>query len=183
MKKKILFVAIVILVAFSPSLKAQSSATLSDNPAKVLLIIPMGISKDLYDLNFGAVTLVTKTDGKMILSTDGSREPSGGINTSAIKPIATNPTFSVTGSKNLGYTVTLPSFFTVSGKEVPTSTMKIDALTVKFNGFNEISAVGATSVLDKDGNDSFKVGGTLNVTADNGGGEYEGIFPVTVDYN
>jgi len=172
-----------MMAAFSTSAKAQSSATLTDNSAKVLLIIPMGISKGLSDLNFGAITILTKANGSIVLSTDGSREPSGGVTTSAIKPFATNPTFSVTGSKNLGYILSVPTSFTVKGKDVPTSTMTIDALTVSFNGTDEIQANGATSVLDIDGKGTFKVGGTLKVTSDNGGGEYEGIFPVTVDYN
>ena len=49
--------------------------------------------------------------------------------------------------------------------------------------FNGASSDATTSTLDASGNDSFTVGATLTVKANQLGGIYAGTFDVSVDYN
>lgn len=78
--------------------------------------------------------------------------------------------FNVTGEPSQGYAITLPSSATLTG---PSATMTVDSF---------IHDAGGTPTLSG-GSDSFNVGATLHVGANQAAGTYSGTFAVTVSYN
>jgi len=182
MKKIILFAAVVLMAGFSTTAMAADVTSKSLTvDAGAQLIVPMTLVQGT-PLHFGTINLLAGAAGTVILNTAGVRSFTG-VAESLVIPHATNATFTVGGTKNETYALTLPETITVTESGVGATTMTISALTVKFGTAAEKTAVAATSVLSDTGADSFIVGGTLTVTVAQAGGIYAGTFPVTVDYN
>ena len=140
----------------------------SDNAnADAEIVAPIGIS-NTAGLNFGRVS-PSGVAGTVVLDTAGSRTPTnvslltGGTVSAA--------TFAVTGSASETYTITLPASATITSGA---NNMTVDTFTHN---------AGGSPALDGTGNDSFNVGATLNVGANQAAGSYTGTFSVTVDYN
>ena len=182
MKKLLLsFATIVIIVAFSANLTAQTSDT-ENTAAGAVLITAMGIT-ETAPMHFGSNVLLDATGGTVVLpSNSTTRSYTGQVATSAATPIATNAAYSVTGTGLETYALTLPTTTTVTHTSVSsgTYTMDITLMTARFNG---AGSDAITSTLASDGTDSFTLGGTLTVQAAQVGGIYAGTFDVTVDYN
>ncbi|MCB0520001.1 MAG: DUF4402 domain-containing protein [Saprospiraceae bacterium] len=160
---------------------AQTSAT-ETTDAGAVLIVAMTLT-ETSPLHFGSNVLTSSAGGTVVLpSNSTTRTYTGGVATSAATPVATNAAYDVTGTALETYALTLPTSTTVTHTSVGTgvNTMTITLMTARFNG---ASADAVTSTLDADGLDSFTLGGTLNVGANQVGGVYAGTFDVTVDYN
>ncbi len=182
MRKLILLTAVALLVVVSSKSFAQTSATATGTSAGAVLIKPMTISKTA-DLHFGSINVLTGVAGTVTLpSNSTTRSFSGGVVASTISPTATNAAFSITGTQNEGYALTIPASITVTETIGSTATMIIDALSVRFaNESGDTSSY--TSQLSGTGTSGFTLGGTLNVGASQVTGIYAGSFDVTVDYN
>lgn len=183
-KKLLTSAAIVMMTAFSTAVMAQTDAS-ETTDAGTTLIVPMTITED-SPLHFGNIVLPDATGGTVELSTANARSFTGtGVSASPIGPTSTNAAYSVTGTYNKTYALTLPATITLTETIASTGvrTMDISALTVLFSGGVEQTGVGATSTLSATGTDSFAIGGTLTVAALQIAGIYEGTFPVSVDYN
>jgi hypothetical protein len=182
MKKLILgILSIVLIASFSINGVAQTSATENTN-AGAVLIVAMGIT-ETAQMHFGTNVLTDALGGTVVLpSNSTTRSYTGGVATSAATPVASNAAYSVTGTANEGYAITLPASTTVTHTTVGTGviTMTITAMTARFNG---AGSDAITSTLATDGTDSFTLGGTLTVQANQVGGIYAGTFDVIIDYN
>ncbi|WP_181919332.1 DUF4402 domain-containing protein [Alkalilimnicola ehrlichii] len=80
------------------------------------------------------------------------------------------PTFHVEGEPEYAYTITFEEDVTIDHVTDPES--------MAINDFTH----NATETLDTEGEESFEVGATLNVAANQATGTYEGTFDVTVAY-
>lgn len=164
MKNKI-FTLAILMTGFSAASFAQSSATAT---ATATLVTPIAISKTV-DMNFGTVA-ASATSGTVVLGTDNSVSPTGGVTLPGGTPTAAQ--FSVTGEGTSSFSISLPASITlVSGS---------DNLTV--DGFS--STPETTGALTA-GAATVKVGATLNVPANAPSGTYTNTtdLTVTVNYN
>lgn len=180
MKKLLmLLTALGMIVGFTTSVMAQTSATVTATAAGAKLIVPMTITQTA-PLHFGTITLFTGAGGTCLLPSNSTvRVFDGGLKASTVAPLATNAAYNVTGTKNVTYALNLPVTITVT-ETTSSATMIISSLTAHFNA---PSADAFVSTLSATGTDSFTVGGTLTVPASQAGGIYAGTFSVSVDYN
>lgn len=182
MKKLVLkFLAITMIVGFSANLLAQTSAT-ETTTAGAVLITAMTIT-ETAPMHFGSNVLTNAMGGTVVLpSNSTTRTYTGGVATSAATPVATNAAYNVTGTGLETYAITLPASTTVTHTSIAVgvNTMDITLMTARFNG---APADATTSTLSATGTDSFTLGGTLTVNANQIDGVYNGTFDVTVDYN
>ena len=148
---------------------AQSNET-TDVSAKILA--PISIS-ETRSMHFGTITSGT-TSGSCILAPAGTRTASGGIVLSSSTPTAASAAYSVAGNASMTYAITLPSSaVTVTNASASTQTMTVNAFT----------SSKATGTLSASGTDTFTVGATLAVSANQGAGTYSCTFQVSVAYN
>lgn len=173
---KILFAVIVMVAGFSAKMNAQAT---ENTAAAAQIVTPIAIS-ETSPLHFGTMAVLAGTGGTAVLSTQGVRTQSGGVNLSVQTPSASNAAYNVSGAVNTAYGITLPASITVTETVSSTATMIINNLLAR-----TISAGvdGLTGTLSAGGTDSFTVGGTLNVAAGQVTGLYTGSFDVTVAYN
>jgi hypothetical protein len=169
----ILFSAIVLMTGFSVNLLAQAT---ENTEAAANIVIPIAITEDA-SLHFGTMAVLVGTGGTCVLSTEGDRSRTGGVNLSIQEPEAANAAFSVSGEALTTYVITLPATITVSYN---TNSMTIGTLLARTTS---AGADGLTGTLDGIGEDAFTVGGTLTVAAGQVPGLYTGTFDVTVAYN
>lgn len=176
--KRVLFIfATIILVAlFSTKSFAQVTET-TDAGAKILTVLTIS---ETMDLHFGTMGVLTGTGGTCILATDGTRTQTGGVNLSSLAPLHRNAEYLVTGEANYQYAITLPATITITHSN-NINTMSIGNLLAKCASASANGLIGTLDALT--GEDTFKVGGTLNVTAGQYPGVYTGTFDVTVAYN
>tara|TARA_R110001583_G_scaffold112949_2_gene263256 strand:- start:579 stop:1127 length:549 start_codon:yes stop_codon:yes gene_type:complete len=182
MKKQLLsLVAIFMIAGISSNLMAQTIATEPTNVGAVL-IEAMTLT-ETAPMHFGSTVLTDALGGTIVLpSNSTTRVYTGGLATSPATPVATNAAYNVTGTGLETYAVTLPATTTLTHTTVSTGvfTMNVTAMTARFNG---AGADATTSTLAAAGTDSFTLGGTLTVQANQVGGIYTGTFNVSVDYN
>jgi hypothetical protein len=180
MTKNTLFI-IVLLTGFTINLNAQSSASTNTN-ANAKLLKAMTIAQT-NPLNFGSNLLTSSAGGTVVLPSDSNtRAYTGGVATSAIGPVATNATYTVTGTALETYALTLPSTTTVTNVTSGDGLRSMD-ITSMLARFNTEESDATTSTIASDGTDNFSIGGTLTVGADQIAGVYSGTFTVSVDYN
>jgi hypothetical protein len=177
----ITLVAIILFVGFASRVAAQTSASESTN-AGAVLIVAMTVT-ETAPLHFGSIVLTTTAGGTVQLpSNSTTRVFTGGVATSPATPTATNAAYNVTGTGLETYALTLPASTTVTHTSVGTgvNTMTITLMKARFNG---AGSDAVTSTLAANGTDSFTLGGTLTVQADQVGGIYAGTFNISIDYN
>lgn len=163
---KFLFAASV-MVAFSASINAQTSAT-TNGTAAAVIIAPITLTAGT-NLHFG---VAYNTGGTVIISTAGVR--SGTCAVSAAAPVHSAGTFTVTGERELTYLTTVPAgTITISNGG---STMNVTTFTHNATGTIPGVAPGT-------GSETFSVGATLTVGVGQASGTYTGTYPVTVQYN
>lgn len=177
MKKTIfIFAAIVMVAGFSTKLLAQAT---ENTTAGAVIITPISIA-ETSPLHFGVMAVLAGTPGTCVLTTQGVRSATGGVNLSAQAPLATNAAYDVSGQASTTYAITLPATITVTETVGSVATMTIGTLLARTAS---AGADGLTGTLDGLGADSFTVGGTLTVAAAQLAGTYAGTFDVTVAYN
>jgi len=134
MKKIILFVAAVMMAGFSTTAMAQTSATVTGTAAGASLIIPLKIAQNAT-LNFGSITLLDATGGTVLLPSDNiTCTYNGGVAYSAVGAKPLNAAYTVTGTMNSTYAVTLPGTITVKETTKSVATMTIGSLKAHFAG-------------------------------------------------
>ncbi|MGO4822583.1 MULTISPECIES: DUF4402 domain-containing protein [unclassified Flavobacterium] len=187
--KKITIIAILAIAAFSNNANAQTdtkATTTTDAKAKLIKVMSLS-NTNAKGLDFGTIVLTDGTAGTVTLKTDGSRVYTGSA-AQAAAGATQEPqvaSYTVSGTPNETYAVTLPSQIDISTTTSATAggtvtTMKIDNLKARFNG---ASADATSSKLSTSGADSFVVGGILNIAATQNPGVYTGTYDVAVNYN
>ncbi len=132
------------------------------------LLAPISISSTA-NLNFGTM-VPTGTDGTVTVTPAGVRTS---VNVDLFGGTPAAASFDVTGDPGANYSITLPSSATLTSGG--------DTMTVgPAPPFTDDA--GATPTL-VGGSDTFNVGATLNVGANQAAGTYSGTFDVTVNYN
>jgi len=170
MKKVVLiFASLLVIVAVSNTVKAQTPASTATATASAQIIQPLVITK-VTDLAFGNIASGTAA-GTVVIDTESNRMGDGGITLITAGSVSNAANFSITGYAEATFTIELPTSIVIasSGNE-----MTVD---------NFVSSLGETSTLDELGAADLYVGATLNVEANQAPGLYEGTFDVTVAYN
>ena len=157
---RIAVTAIAALVAI-PSYAADVSSS-----AGADIIAPLQITNSAA-LYFGTIAPSLTTADQVVVTSSGTR--SCGSELTCVTADHTAAGFSVTGEADYVYNITLPTSISISNGGG--GSMTVDT----FTG----SKASGTLVS---GSDTFNVGGTLSVTANQPTGEYTGTFSVTVEY-
>ena len=161
------FTLSVAIFAFSTISFGQNDAT-GTAQASANIVTPISITKNI-DLNFGNIA-ASGSAFTVKLSTAGERTSTGGAGTlPSVNGTVTAAEFTAAGLSGATYAVTLPSTITITAGT--TNNMTVD---------NFVSS--STNILT-DGSETFKVGATLYVGANQVAGAYTGNFNVTVNYN
>jgi hypothetical protein len=161
---KTLFAA-VALAAVSLSAGAANAASVEVG-AGAKIIAPLQIAKKT-DLYFGTIAPSLDSADKVVVGFDGSRKCGPAL--TCLTADHTAAIFAVSGEMDAAYTVSLPGSIKIANANG-------DAMQVSdFSG-------SKTSGTLFGGNDSFSVGGTLEVAANQAAGQYTGSFTVAVEY-
>jgi hypothetical protein len=168
MKNLIILIALLLVVGFSTNAFAQATATASTTAT---IVTPIGISKAV-DMNFGNIA-TNGAVGTVVLSTSGTRTPSGGVTLPATAGTVTAASFSVTGSGTYTYTISLPA-----------SPITLAGTTAGVTAGTFVSNPAATGALTA-GAQTVLVGATLNLPVSVVAGSYTNAagLTVTVNYN
>ena len=162
------FTLSVAIFAFSTISFGQANNATGTAQASANIVTPISITKNI-DLNFGNIA-ASGSAFTVELSTAGERTSTGGAGTlPSVNGTVTAAEFTAAGLSGATYAVTLPSTITITAGT--TNNMTVD---------NFVS--NSTNILT-DGSETFKVGATLNVGANQVAGAYTGNFNVTVNYN
>lgn len=175
MKTKNLFLlgCIGIAMLIPGKMLSQNSQTTT---GYIKIITPITLAKDA-DMNFGVMS-GGATGGTCVLGTDASRTPTGNVKLSTGSPVAAAGAFTVAGNAGSTYAITLPASFTVV--DGSSNSMTVNQLTARPAGAGSDITTGT---LTGGGTQVFTVGGTITINPGQVGGEYQGDFVVSVDYN
>ena len=178
MKKVItLFAAVVMIASFSNTVFAQVT---DHATASATIVTPIAITKTA-EMNFGTVAVQSTTGGTVIMTPAGVRTlgGAGGVTlpTNATLNIApTGASFTVTGTADYIYAITLPTALQPLTIKSGGNTMQVSAFT---------STPSTTGILTG-GTQTLIVGATLTLAAGQAAGTYISAnsgFNVTVNYN
>jgi len=169
--------AIVMVVAFTTKVMAQVT---ENTAAGAKILTALSIAENI-PMHFGTMGVSAGTGGTCIVSTAGVRSQTAGVTLSALAPLFSLATYTVTGEPLYTYAITLPSTITVT-KTAGVETMTIGTLLAKSTSGTE-SHTATGTLIAVAGTESFTVGGTLTVAAAQVAGVYAGTFDVTVAYN
>jgi len=187
MKKSILIIgAIIMMAGFSTRAMAQSGTPSSaSNTAGAILIVPLKLLTT-HALNFGTLNMGTGLAGTCTLATDGTTSYTDGVTNSQFKSAPANATYTVAGTYNMTYALTVDPSILLNAASGLTGakTMTINNLMVSFtNNPGPFAVATSHSTLSPLGVDAFIIGGTLNVGAAQASGAYTGSFNASVEYN
>lgn len=158
-------IQLLAAVAAAAALAAPTYAVTADSSAGAEIVAPLQISNTTA-LYFGTIAPSLTSADTVVVAANGAK--SCGAELTCLTEDHTAAAFAVTGEADLSYGITLPTSVSISNG---TQSMTVNA----FSG----SQTSGTLVS---GNDTFTVGGTLNVAANQAAGEYTGTFTVTVEY-
>src|SRR6201986_437251 len=141
-----------IFIAGATSSFAQATATAS---AAATIITPITITKTA-DMNFGNVAVSATIAGTAVLAPAGTRTTggAGGVTLPATTGAVSAADFTVAGTPDYTYSITLPSTTTIT--DGSGNNMTVDGFT---------SSPSATGVLSSGGSQDLTVGATLTVAA------------------
>jgi hypothetical protein len=155
--------ALVILLIPANSFAASAVATVNVTVARFLSIT------NTSALEFGTVS-ASATAGSVVVDANGMRFTSGGIR---INPsgLFTPAKFIIEGKPDASFSISLPS--TVELRDGSGNTIHVD----KFEASNQ------TGNLDSNGALEVKVGGKINLDANQKSGDYSGVMIVELNYS
>ncbi|MEE4205642.1 MAG: DUF4402 domain-containing protein [Erythrobacter sp.] len=154
-------VALIALTAGMPALAADA-----EGEAGAYIVAPLEIER-VNDLYFGAIAASATQSDKVVVAPDGSRQCGPAL--TCLTADHTAAEFGVTGESSAFYTIDLPNEITIASSTG--ATMKVLEVTGSKSEGQLLS-----------GQDSFTVGGTLEVGAQQEPGLYTGAFTVAVEY-
>lgn len=166
---KIFAAAIVLISANNAFGQSTAQAT-----ATATIVTPISIQKDV-NMSFGNIAVQTATGGTVVLSPAGTRTKTGGVTLPAVEGTVAAASFTVSGTANYTYAITLPSTAVKLTRQSGTEFMNATSFTC---------SPSATGQLSSTGQQTLTVGATLTVAAAQAAGVYtSGNFDVTVNYN
>jgi hypothetical protein len=162
MNKMFAVATVLASLAAATSANAQSA----DAGAGAKIIAPLEIS-NVTDLYFGTIAPSTSVADTVTVLADGSRKCGPAL--TCLTADHTAAAFAVTGEADAFYTISLPGEIKIVNENG--TAMRV----ADFNG----SKTGGQLLS---GEDSFTVGGTLDVGVRQEAGKYTGSFTVAVEY-
>jgi Domain of unknown function (DUF4402) len=176
-----------VLLLVGPAAFAQSSATASAVPATARIYAPITLTVANYHggtgLSFGDIIAGASAGSVRLDPLADVRTPVGvTLPATSTMPVH-SAQFTVGGTASAAYAITsLPTTVTLSSG---TNTMTASNFMVSVNGAPSVPATpNPTGILGAvSANQSFTVGATLAVGANQLSGDYSGTFAVTVAYN
>jgi hypothetical protein len=171
------FVMTFWLFSGSLSVLIAQSAVLSSSAAKIGTELSLVQTSSLH---FGTMTRPSAAVNVTVSTANiRSASSSSAITLLPQAPVSSNAAYTVYGSKNAHYIVTLPSNNVVTISNGSNS-MFVNNFTV----FTTNNGTGsATGKLNLTGSDTFKVGATLMLNSAQPAGVYYGTFTVSVAYD
>jgi hypothetical protein len=166
---RVLVASISILTSLlaAKSLSAGSSATAG---ATAVVLAPVAV-RPMADLRFGAFSV--NASGEVVIAAGGARAATSGVVLSMTDG-GQAAAFTVEGTPNVTFSITLPSEVVISHEEDSTHAMTVDALT---------SSPAESGTLSAEGGQIVHVGGTLSVPQAPKPGRYSGSFAVVIEYD
>lgn len=170
-KLAIVFIGLFLMTFAFQSVNAQYDASATSS-ADATIISPINIEKGA-DLSFGNI-IASGTPGTVTVDNADARTQTGGATFPSVPGIISSAEFTVTGLSGSAYSITLPAdnAITLIGPG-GAGTDEMDLTDFTHN---------ATETLTG-GTETFKVGATLQVGADENAGAYTATFDVIVNYN
>lgn len=162
MNKMLAAATVLASLAAATSAQAQSA----DAGAGAKIVAPLEIS-NVTDLYFGTIAPSTTVADKVVVGADGSRKCGPAL--TCLTADHTAAAFAVTGEADAFYTISLPGQIKIVNENG-------NAMLV-----SDFTGSKANGQLLK-GEDSFTVGGTLDVGVRQEAGKYTGSFTVAVEY-
>ena len=166
---KLLLTAGAVALSASFFSTVVTAATATGN-ASATVLTPLTITADVAnEMDFGDVSGDATDPTTVVLTTGGTTSSGDGANAGGA-PSAGN--FDVTGPGGLNYNITLPvnGVVTLTG---PGTAMSVDGFTDSLGGASSLTAAGT---------DTFDVGATLTINANQTVGAYTGTYIVEVNY-
>ena len=157
----------IAVTGFGAGLSSNALAADADFVASANIQAAIAIAKD-NDLDFGDIVPGGSADS-VAVDTSGTRNCGAALTCLGTVQAAQ---FSVSGTSGATYVLTLPGAANIQNA---------GGDQMQVNSFVS-SLAGPTGTLDGGGNDSFTVGATLDVGANQAIGAYSGTFQVTVEY-
>jgi Mat/Ecp fimbriae major subunit len=171
MKRVSEFILLVVMLIVVPKVLAQVSSTVTGIGIDAKVIAPISIENTGHTpMDFGTVSR-SSTAGTVTVTPAGGRSATGGVSVLSSSSFSAAP-FHVTGENNASFNITKPLDNTV------VLTRSGGSETMAVNGFDHNS----TLALSGTGSETFSIGATLYVNADQLAGEYTGSFAITVAY-
>lgn len=167
--KNTFYLTTIMLAGIATGVHAQETASAT---ATATIVTPISIVKDV-DMNFGNVAVQSTTGGTVVLTPAGGRTKTGGVTLPATPGTVSAASFTVSGTGNYTYTITLPS--TAHQISSGANHMNVTVFTSNPSGANgQLTA----------GEQTLNVGATLTVAAAQPSGVYvsDTPFDVTVNY-
>lgn len=170
--------AALALAPAAPALAAPGDTATGSGQASVVVIKPLQLAK-ARDIDFGRIGATT-TAGTVTVNPDSS----ACTKTGAILHFGTctSAEFVGMGQQNGLVTIDLPTSVQLTGPGAPMTmnTLRLDP-TPDLGGII-LPLFGIYRIIPANGIFDFRVGGTLNVNANQAPGRYNGSFQVTVNY-
>ncbi len=177
-----LFAVISVCLLSAGALVAQTTGTVTAN-SSAEIVAPLVIADNSgmaggTTLNFGRMTISPTQSGTSILSAANVRTVTNGV--IAVEASTTSTaSFSVNGKAGSTYAITLPAGPVAITRSGGPETMTVTA----FTALPASAGVEQLTGTLVGGTDTFTVGGTLQVNANQAEGIYNGTFNVTIAYN
>ena len=169
-KLGILLASLFVMTLAMQSVNAQNQQVGATATATATIVEALSISKEA-DLKFGKI-IAASTAGQVQIQTNGSRTIASGdvvlFNEGSDHQAAS---FKVSGTPNKTYSLDFPATISLTGPTGSTP-MTVEGFVHNTQG-----------ILNDSGEDTFAVGATLNVGANQAPGQYTGTFTVTAAYN
>ncbi|WP_257309017.1 DUF4402 domain-containing protein [Geothrix fuzhouensis] len=171
------------LLLAAPAAFAQSAtATASNVPASARIYVPITVSLTNGGMSFGDIFTGTASSDVTLDPQSNNRSATGDA-TLAGTGTARAAAFEVSGKRNATYAITLPTDGAVTLTGNGGTPMPLSKFTASVN--NTAATGSATGQLPNSASakETFTVGATLTVGANQTDGDYTGTFNVTVAYN
>ncbi len=168
MNKKLALVAGITLASAGLYSSSLTVATVTGN-ASANVLTPLTLVRGVNAMNFGNVAGDASIDTTVVLTTGGTTSSADGASTAGT-PAAGD--FNVTGEGTLAYTISLPADGVVVLTNAAGPDMSVDGFVDNLGGAGSLTA----------GAQSFTVGATLTINANQGAALYTGTYDVTVNY-
>ena len=165
------FTLSVAIFAFSTISFGQGNTASDYASVGARIINPITIT-NTASMEFGNL-LETGTEYTVVLGTGGTT--TGDNRPTGLAGTIQSAGFDVTGESGATYTITFPDYVILNNGGTGSGNQ------MTLNNFTS-SKTGDTGTLNS-GNDSFTVGASLTVNAEQNSGNYTGTFSVTVNYN